>query len=196
MLTQISDSFGSFSEQTEVYLKELVAGFSITASLVCDQNGNTVGKSGSSKELGNQTDLALLIALRRKSQVILTSGATFRADQYRFPRNADLAVLTTGSIAMDVPVGQKLLVKKSGYLEALRELSTEGYSRVHVEYGITGIRELLASRSLDALFLSSKSLTGLQTLASQLAVTATVYRLDDLYIGLVAWQPKLSTGSR
>ncbi len=187
----VTDPFGAYSVLTTAYLKELVAGFAITASLVCDDEGNTVNQSGSSAGLGNQTDLALLVALRRKSQLVLTSGRTFRADSYRFPKQADLAVLTNQSIQIDIPAGQRLLTKNSGYTKAVLELCAEGYSRIHIEYGITGIRELVAHRQLDALFLSSESLSGVDKLARNLAVTPSIYQLEDLYIGMVAWQPAL-----
>ncbi len=173
-----------------------MAGFSITASLVCDENGNTVDLSGSSAGLGNATDLALLIALRRKSQVVLTSGATFRADQYRFPKFEDLAVLTRGSIEIDVPTERRLLILDSSYSKAVDDLIAEGYSRMHIEFGLTGIHELVSQNRLDALFLSSTSSIGVQTLAQKLGVTPTVYQLEDLWVGLVAWQPKLSITSR
>lgn len=185
----VTDPFGAYSALTTAYVRELVAGFAITASLVCDEEGNTVNQNGSSAGLGNQTDLSLLVALRRKSQLVLTSGRTFRADSYRFPKQADLAVLTNQSIQLEVPNGQRLFTKNSGYTEAVIELRAEGYSQIHIEYGITGIRELVAHRQLDALFLSSKSLSGLDKLAKNLAVTPSTYQLEDLYIGLVAWQP-------
>ncbi len=180
----------------EFYFKELVAGFSITASLVCDENGNTVDLSGSSAGLGNATDLALLIALRRKSQVVLTSGATFRADQYRFPKFADLAVLTRGSIEIDVPTERRLLILDSSYSKAVDDLIAEGYSRMHIEFGLTGIHELVSQNRLDALFLSSPSSAGVDKLAQKLGVKPTIYQLEDLWVGLVAWQPKLSITSR
>jgi riboflavin biosynthesis pyrimidine reductase len=196
LLRQVTDAFGSIDLDLEGYLKELISGLPITASLVCDENGNTVGKDGSSKGLGNQTDLALLIALRRKSQVVLTSGRTFTADQYRFPKHADLAVLSNGPVSIEVPAGQRLLEKKSGYTQALLDLKADGYSRIHVEYGLTGIGDLVANRVLDGLFLSSTSRAGLDQLAFKLGVSPLVIELADLYIGLVAWQPKLAITAR
>ncbi len=173
-----------------------MAGFPITASLVCDEDGNTLNLSGSSAGLGNPTDLALLIALRRKSQVVLTSGATFRADEYRFPKSADLAVLTRGSIEIDVPTKRRLLILDSSYSKAVDDLVAEEYSRMHIEFGLTGIHELVSQSRLDALFLSSPSSAGVQKLAQKLGVKPTIYQLEDLWVGLVAWQPKLSITSR
>jgi riboflavin biosynthesis pyrimidine reductase len=196
LLRQVTDAFGPLNLDLEDYFKELVSGLSITASLVCDENGSTIGKDGSSKGLGNQTDLALLIALRRKSQVVLTSGRTFRADQYRFPKHSDLAVLSNVPVSINVPAGQRLLEKKSGYTQALLELKADGYSHIHVEYGLTGISDLVANRVLDGLFLSSTTRAGLDKLALELGVSPVVVELSDLYVGLVAWQPKLAITAR
>jgi riboflavin biosynthesis pyrimidine reductase len=191
LLLQVTDAFGSYKESDSVVLKELVSGFSITASLVCDAAGSTVSPSGSSAGLGNKTDLALLVALRRQAQVILTSGSTFRADKYRFPKHADLAVLSNRSVDIEVPAGQELLIKHSGYREALQDLKGSGYSRIHVEYGLTGISALAQAGDLDALSLSSPFPSGVKALSDQMMLKPTIIELSDLCIGLVAWQPTM-----
>ncbi|MEY4410334.1 MAG: hypothetical protein RLZ99_807, partial [Actinomycetota bacterium] len=170
------------------FLKQLVSGFAVTASLVCDEQGRTISQMGSSKGLGNATDLELLIALRRQASVVLTSGATFRADKYRFPRFADLAVLTRQSVDIEIPVGRELHLITSGFSPAIKDLRIRQYGRIHVEYGLTGITEVVANRLLDALFLSSTSRVGVVRLAESLGVYPILIELSDLYIGLVAWQ--------
>jgi hypothetical protein len=187
-LPQVTDSFGSYRLASPSFFKQLVSGFAVTASLVCDEQGRTVSPLGSSKGLGNATDLELLIALRRQANVILTSGATFRADEYRFPRSADLAVLSRQSVDIEVPAGRKLHLIASGFGEAIDELLNRQYGRIHVEYGLAGITEVVAKGLLDALFLSSKSRDGVQRLSKNLGVEPTFIELSDLYIGLVAWQ--------
>ncbi len=187
-MPQVTDSFGSYRLASPSFFKQLVSGFAVTASLVCDEQGRTVSPLGSSKGLGNATDLELLIALRRQASVVLTSGATFRADEYRFPRSADLAVLSRHSVDIEVPASRKLHLSASGFGEAIDELLNRQYGRIHVEYGLTGITEVVAKGLLDALFLSSKSRDGVQRLAKNLGVEPTFIELSDLYIGLVAWQ--------
>ncbi|MEY4944699.1 MAG: hypothetical protein RL384_643 [Actinomycetota bacterium] len=187
-MPQVTDSFGSYRLASPSFFKQLVSGFAVTASLVCDEQGRTVSPLGSSKGLGNATDLELLIALRRQANVILTSGATFRADEYRFPRSADLAVLSRQSVDIEVPAGRKLHLIASGFGEAIDELLNRQYGRIHVEYGLAGITEVVAKGLLDALFLSSKSRDGVQRLSKNLGVEPTFIELSDLYIGLVAWQ--------
>ncbi|MEY4560325.1 MAG: hypothetical protein RL460_302 [Actinomycetota bacterium] len=187
-MPQVTDSFGSYRLASPSFFKQLVSGFAVTASLVCDEQGRTVSPLGSSKGLGNATDLELLIALRRQANVILTSGATFRADEYRFPRSADLAVLSRQSVDIEVPAGRKFHLIASGFGKAIDELLNRQYGRIHVEYGLAGITEVVAKGLLDALFLSSKSRDGVQRLSKNLGVEPTFIELSDLYIGLVAWQ--------
>jgi hypothetical protein len=148
-LPQVTDSFGSYRLASPSFFKQLVSGFAVTASLVCDEQGRTVSPLGSSKGLGNATDLELLIALRRQANVILTSGATFRADEYRFPRSADLAVLSRQSVDIEVPAGRKFHLIASGFGEAIDELLNRQYGRIHVEYGLAGITEVVAKGLLD-----------------------------------------------
>jgi hypothetical protein len=188
LLPQVTDAFGSYRIAAEDYFKQLAAGFRVTASLVCDSEGNTVNDVGSSKGLGNNTDLALLIALRRQAEVILTSGATFRADEYRFPKFADLAVLTNQEVEIAVPFGQRLHKLTGGYSSSLADLRDLPYRKIHVEYGVKGIRELIQQRRLDALFLSSPSMSGVSKLAAQLGIDPDYIQLSDLYVGLMAWQ--------
>lgn len=189
-MKQITDSFGEFEAAASDYFRELVTGFSVTASLVADSSGNTVSALGSSAGLGNETDLSLLIALRRQAQVIVTSGKTLRADNYRFPKFADLAVLTNFPVDLKPPPGQTLIADNSSYLGLLNNLTRTGYQRIHVEYGLTGIKELLRSNALGALFLSSKQKSGVEILASELGISPVCLELEDLCVGLVAWQTK------
>ena len=188
-MPKVFDSIGSYPTATGEYFRELISGFAITASLVSDQHGNTVSTEGSSAGLGNSTDLSLLVALRLQSKVVLTSGKTFRSDRYKFPKHADLAVLTNQELDISIPTGQKLIVSNLGYQQTLTDLKLSGYKRVHVEYGITGIRALVEAKALDALLLSSRDKSGVIALALELKVEPLLLELEDLYVGLVAWQP-------
>ena len=192
-MQQVTDTFGSFSAKAPDYFRQLVSGFAVTASLVCDEIGNTISSDGSSSGLGNETDLALLVAMRRQAQVIVTSGRTLRADNYRFPKSADLAVLTNQQFEIHAPEGQKLIVANSGYEQLIQQLSTSGYTRMHVEYGVTGIKELIEGNALDALLLSSKKRSGVEALSRELKVLPIIIQLDDLYVGLVAWHSETAS---
>lgn len=192
-MQQVTDIFGTFTAPPPEYFRQLVSGFAVTASLVCDASGNTVSSDGSSNGLGNNTDLALLVAMRRQAQVIVTSGKTLRADNYRFPKSADLAVLTNQQVDIVAPEGQKLIVSSSGYEQLIEQLSHSGYTRMHVEYGVTGIKELIAGSALDALLLSSKQRSGVEALSRELKVLPIIIELDDLYVGLVAWHSETAS---
>ena len=192
-MQQVTDSLGTFIAPPPEYFRQLVSGFAVTASLVCDASGNTVSSDGSSNGLGNNTDLALLVAMRRQAKVIVTSGKTLRADNYRFPKSADLAVLTNQQVDIVAPEGQKLIVSSSGYEQLIEQLSHSGYTRMHVEYGVTGIKELIAGSALDALLLSSKQRSGVEALSRELKVLPIIIELDDLYVGLVAWHSETAS---
>ena len=175
-------------DPASVALKALVVGFRVTGSLVANSMGQTISKAGNSGGLGNRTDLQLLMALRRQSEIVLTSGATFRADEYKFPSNADLAVLTRGSIALSVPDGRKLLTLQSSYLESLADLRHFGYQRIHVEFGERGMKELVSAGAIDSLVLSSPSESGLELLARRFGVNSENYLVEDLFVKVVAFQ--------
>ena len=64
------------------------------ATLVVDAQGNFEGVDGTSKSIGNHTDLQLLLALRSKASVIVTTGQTARAESYKPSRFAPIAVIT------------------------------------------------------------------------------------------------------
>lgn len=65
------------------------------ATLVVDVHGHFAGADGTSKSIGNHTDLQLLLALRSKASVIVTTGATARAEAYKPSRFAPIAVITS-----------------------------------------------------------------------------------------------------
>lgn len=171
-------------------LEALISGFRFTASLVVDPKGSSIGPNGNSKGLGNATDLELLKALRRNSKVVLTSGRTFRADQYRFPSAADLAVLTREGVSITVPEDRRLLLLSGGYQSSFEELR-DAYGAVHVEFGETGIRELVSNRYLDALFISSTSADGVEAYLGREGLDGARFELADLFLAVVAWHSKI-----
>ena len=74
------------------------------ASIVVDELGNHVGADGTSQSISNELDLQLLLALRSKCSVIVTTGATARAEGYKSSRFAPIAFLTRDKTSLaDVP---------------------------------------------------------------------------------------------
>lgn len=64
------------------------------ATYVVDSNGRHMDDNGSSAKLGNSGDLSLLMSLREKADVIVTTGATARAENYRPSRFAPITVIS------------------------------------------------------------------------------------------------------
>lgn len=136
--------------QLPARLEELIQGSSITTSFVVGPLGQITNESGNSAGLGNETDLTLLRALRANAEIVLTSGLTARADNYRMPRSADLAIFTSAgvsSLVLNPRPGQNLVLidgqLASNYLEALQHIRELGYRRIHVEFGIRGLAEII-----------------------------------------------------
>jgi len=96
-LLTLTDSLGS-AGVGDGYLQALAAGARISASLVVDHSGGTQDSSGGSKQLGGETDLLWLKTLRSRADVVVTGGKTYRTEQYKMPRTADLAVFSRGEL--------------------------------------------------------------------------------------------------
>jgi hypothetical protein len=71
------------------------------ATLVASEEGSLVGPNGDSKAIGNHVDLQLLLALRSKADVILTTGKTARVESYKSSRFAPIAFLTTARAKLE-----------------------------------------------------------------------------------------------
>ena len=149
--------------------------------------GAVANEAGTSAGIGNSTDKDLLAALRSHSEIVLTSGKTARADRYRMPKTADLAVLTRSGIdelQLEPKPGQRLIIlgdQATSYLSALDQLKDLGYRNVHVEYGPTGFRQV--RRDLDLTLISGVSEGGIATFAEAHSLTQLDhFELDDLVV--------------
>ena len=169
-------------------MQSLAAGFKVSMSLAVDEFGSTVNQQGNSSGIGNDIDLELLKAFRRNADVVLTSGATFRADQYKFPKTADLAVLSTKQPVIQVPHGKRLTWIRSDFVGALSDLESAGYRRIHVEYGLTGLNALRSAGIPLVLFVSSDTPQGLDRFLAKQSIEAIRLELPGLLLAVVAWQ--------
>lgn len=169
-------------------LVELIGSFSLTTSFVVDQHGRTANPEGGSTGIGNATDKRLLGALRANSEVVLTSGRTARADQYRMPKSADLAIFTlqgVDELQLQPSGTQRLIVfgknQAGSFSGAITHLNHLGYQRIHVEFGLTGYKSI--STMFDKVFLSSRSRSGLEAFVSEHSLTPThQFDLGDLLV--------------
>ena len=160
----------------------------ITASLVVDHLGSAQGALGNSRGIGNETDRQLLLWFRSKAKVVLTSGATAIAEDYKMPSSCDLAILTRqpkSSFSID-PRDRRLIFMHGGYFKGVNQLQGLGYRRIHTEFGPTGFIELSRRSEVDC-YLSSKSADGMDQFASkhELAIEKW-FDLPDLFIAKVA----------
>lgn len=194
-LLRLSDQLGT-AELSKAFFDGLASGHEISASLVCDKAGSFVGSIGTSDGLGGETDRLWLGALRRQTQLVLTSGLTFRTERYKMPKVPDLAVLTRQGVdrsSLEVQDHQRLhvLSNEASYSTALSSVLDLGYSKVHVEFGPTGIRELMANVKLT-LWISSPAEEGLFAGAKALGLEQTpVAQVGGLWLGKAtsaAWQ--------
>lgn len=176
--------------QLPARLQELIDASSITTSFVVDSQGKSVNEMGNSSGIGNQTDMLLLRTLRAHAQIVLTSGLTARADSYKMPRVADLAIFTQAGVSglqlKPKPNQQLHLINQhmaSSYLAALQHLLAIGYRRIHVEFGETGLAELLDQ--IELCVISSRNTQGPKrflTAAGILEIAS--FSLPDLYIAV------------
>lgn len=155
-----------------------IAAGSRTASMVVGETGSAISEHGSSKGLGNQTDLSLLKWFRSRSEIVLTSGKTAEADNYRFPRSTGLAILTRSDRSYQSLGNDKakvlFLKHLDSYAAAIDELTSLGLSRIHCEFGPSGFVELVKLNLVDG-FISSTSKSGIELFAAR-----HDFRLKDL----------------
>jgi hypothetical protein len=125
----------------------------VTASLVVSKDGLSISKLGNSKGLGNETDRQLLRWFRSRSQIVLTSGKTAQAEDYRYPSSVELAILSRSvrkysSLEKDIQ-RVRFLADQEGYVSAVQTLLSQGFERIHTEFGLEGFVELVQSGCAD-----------------------------------------------
>lgn len=171
-------------------LHELIQASSVTTSFVVDPQGQSINGTGNSEGIGNQTDKMLLRALRANAEIVLTSGLTARADHYKMPRTADLAIFTGAGVAsleLNPKPGQNLVLVDgqlaSNYQSALQHLVNLGYRRIHVEFGVRGLLEILDN--IELCVISSRDIAGPTAFMSTTGITQTdSFSLPDLFIAV------------
>lgn len=167
----------------------LLSGSNHTASLVCSSTGDFVDENGTSRGLGGELDKVWLGALRSRVDVVLTSGKTFRAEQYRMPKQADLAVLSRHPVdrsTLSIAAGQQLIeFGEADYELSALELVQRGHKRIHLEFGPSGISSLLKSSFEFDLWLSGLSESSVALGAQSLGLEAHIIaNLDGLSLAL------------
>lgn len=135
------------------------------ASIVVDERGNHVGADGNSKSISNELDLQLLLTLRSKCSIIVTTGATARAEAYRSSRFAPIAFLTKDRNSLtDVPAVKSPGTHPNIFLDSNQteidfgkigsDLRDLGHNSFLFEGGPTALGKLLSSGVQAQLVLS------------------------------------------
>ena len=130
----------------------------VRANMVQGGSGEFVDKSGSSRGISNALDLERLLALRTLSDVVVTDGETARKEQYRVPRQADLAVITKcGFTPRDSDSAQKYVELRMHPAEAVGALIESGYQRILLEVGPNILHSLVEAGLVDQICLTNTS---------------------------------------
>lgn len=140
----------------------------VRVNIVTDTIGNTVGATGTSRDLTGGADRDVLSALRAISDVVVIGGATLRAEPDAMPRKKPVVVVSKSA---DVPLealkrargnvtilhGRNAVVPSLARGVVLRQFTAEsilkavaslGHDRVVVEGGVTIARLFAASSSV------------------------------------------------
>jgi riboflavin biosynthesis pyrimidine reductase len=171
-----------------------------SASLVIGTRGETQGDDGTSKPLSNPFDLSILLALRSKADLIVTTGETARAEEYRTSRFAPIAVISrrpesllTLPLFSENQSNRNMVLSpraKQTIPEALADagLATAG-SKILFEGGLSTLRELIRQGlNLNLIISRPNSAIGSELEALDVYQTLNLPHenselLDDLLIG-------------
>jgi riboflavin biosynthesis pyrimidine reductase len=115
---------------------------------------------GSSRELGGEADLQMLVALRRWAQVLVVGSGTVRAEGYGKIRRDLLVVVVSrsGRFPLEAPLfaaeEQPVETSTSDPVSLIESLRSRGLTRVLCEGGPTLLRAWVEAGVLDELFLT------------------------------------------
>ncbi|MFT4147756.1 MAG: dihydrofolate reductase family protein [Micrococcaceae bacterium] len=158
--------------------------FPIRAAMVSSLNGYVAGTDGTSNSITNNTDRNFFLKLRNSADIIIVGAETVRSEQYKTPRNTAIVVVTESGIfpsplyqdlLNDTQAASKIYlctpstnklpaslvqhVASSHIIEAtIPELCTKlrelGFQKILCEGGITLLKQLIDTKSLNELLLT------------------------------------------
>lgn len=141
----------------------------VRVNLVTDTLGNTIGSTGSSRDLTGGADRDVLTALRDVADVVVLGGATVRAEPDSVPRRKDVVIISkTGNVPLEAIKRARgrvtvLHAKNAAAPRAtngvvlrqftgdsiLKTIRSLGYSKILCEGGLTVARKLADSGVVD-----------------------------------------------
>ena len=158
----------------------------ITATLVVGAAGEHVGPDGTSKSLGGQEDFDWFVSVRRRAEVILTSGRTYLDEDYRPPAQASLAVFSKNLSDADLAHGVILIAEHqaSSFSMAIKHLQSLGFERIHCEFGPTGFLALSSEPLVEA-YISSDTQSGIEIFSAKHGVEFELVSSGQLFIARI-----------
>lgn len=153
----------------------------IRANFISNSQGDFTGASGSSRDLSNSDDLALLIRLRSLSDVIVTDASTARIERYRPSKWAPIQVWSkTGDFDGLVEI-ENLSLKQVSDIESAISSLKQQYQSILLETGPTLTGILGQAALIDELKLS---LVDAAKLTPEVAAAEALRKLHLGYLNL------------
>lgn len=166
----------------------------VRANLVQSLGGAFEDSTGSSRGISNELDRDLLLHLRTLADVVVTDGETARRENYRVPKACDLAVITRIGYSPVVGESTRKYLEFIGHSPAavIRELLSEGYSRILLETGPNLVRELVGQNLVNQLCMTNTngSIPVLEQLGVQDWVEEFSLTIGDTRFGAWAQIPR------
>ena len=158
----------------------------ITATLVVGADGEHVGPDGTSRSLGGPSDFDWFVSVRRRAEVILTSGKSYLDEHYVVPANAKLAVFSRSLREADLAPGVIHISERqaSTFGDAVKHLLSLGFEKIHCEFGPTGFLGLTSESMVEA-YLSSETRSGIEHFTAKHGVEFELVSHDALFIARI-----------
>ena len=158
----------------------------ITATLVVGADGEHVGHDGTSRSLGGPSDFEWFLSVRRRAEVILTSGKTYLDERYVVPSNAKLAVFSRRLRKADLAPGVIHIseLQASTFGDAVKHLLSLGFDGIHCEFGPTGFLATTAEPKVEA-YLSAETIGGIERFTAKHGVDFEIVSSDGLFIARI-----------
>lgn len=153
----------------------------VRANFVATSTGSFFGTQGSSREISNPHDLALLKHLRSLADVIVTDAATALRENYRPSRYAPIQVWSKSGNFRDLHTGPNLTTHKIDNAASAIGTLRQNFKSILLETGPTLTALLAQANTIDQLKIT---VTGSHNLAEANAgVTIAVSKLNLEYLG-------------
>ena len=158
----------------------------ITATLVVGADGEHVGPDGTSRSLGGPSDFEWFVSVRRRAEVILTSGRSYLDEHYVVPANAKLAVFSRSLREADLAPGVIHISERQArsFGDAVKHLLSLGFEKIHCEFGPTGLLGLTSESMVEA-YLSSETMGGIESFTAKHGVKFELVSSDGLFIARI-----------